>query len=123
MGYDYYALGQGLELESGDSFPPSDLEMMEKIVPMFVNEDKFSVYCLTVSGHLTYTLDTNAMSVRHWDAVEDLPYSQEVRCYLACQLELEKIQELYEEGAIDRGYVRRLRDNVVLMQLDVDDRL
>ena len=42
---------------------------------------------------------------------------------LACQLELEKIQELYEEGAIDRGYVRRLRDNVVLMQLDVDDRL
>lgn len=42
---------------------------------------------------------------------------------LACQLELEKIQEFYEEGIIDRAYVRRLRDNVVLMQLDVDGRL
>ena len=42
---------------------------------------------------------------------------------LACQLELEKIQEAYEDGVIDRAYVRRLRDNVVLMQLDVDDRL
>ena len=93
MGYDYYALGQGLELESGNAFPPSDAEMMEKIVPMFVNEDKFAVYCLTVSGHLTYTLESNAMSVRHWDEVKDLPYSEEVRCYLACQMELELAME------------------------------
>ncbi len=115
MGYDYYALGQGLELESGDSFPPSDLEMMEKIVPMFVNEDKFSVYCLTVSGHLTYTLDTNAMSVRHWDAVEDLPYSQEVRCYLACQLELELAMESLLRQLEEAG---RLDDTVIVLSAD-----
>ena len=50
MGYDYYALGQGLELER--TWPPSDWEMMEEIVPRFVQEDQFMVYCLTVSGHL-----------------------------------------------------------------------
>ena len=115
MGYDYYALGQGLELESGDSFPPSDLEMMEKIVPMFVNEDKFSVYCLTVSGHLTYTLDTNAMSVRHWDAVANLPYSQEVRCYLACQLELELAMESLLRQLEEAG---RLDDTVIVLSAD-----
>ncbi len=89
MGYEYIALGQGLELESGNSFPPSDLEMMEKIVPMFVDEDPFSVYCLTVSGHLNYNLEENAMSARHWDLVKDLPYSDAVKCYLSSQMELE----------------------------------
>ena len=29
----------------------------------------------------------------HWDAVADLPYSEEVRCYLACQMELELAME------------------------------
>ena len=115
MGYDYYALGQGLELESGDNFPPSDLEMMEKIVPMFVNKDKFMVYCLTVSGHLTYTLDTNAMSVRHWDAVADLPYSEEVRCYLACQMELELAMESLLSQLEAAG---RLKDTVIVLSAD-----
>ena len=115
MGYDYYALGQGLELESGNSFPPSDLEMMEKIVPMFVNDDKFMVYCLTVSGHLTYTLDTNAMSVRHWDAVADLPYSEEARCYLACQMELELAMESLLSQLEEAG---KLDDTVIVLSAD-----
>lgn len=113
MGYEYYALGQGLELE--EIWPPSDLEMMEKIVPMFVQEDKFMVYCLTVSGHLNYTLDSNAMSVRHWDAVSSLPFSEEVRCYLACQMELEMamtslLGQLEEAG--------KLEDTVIVLSAD-----
>ena len=115
MGYDYYALGQGLELESADSFPPSDLEMMEKIVPMFVHEDKFMVYCLTVSGHLNYTLEQNAMSARHWDAVADLPYSEEVRCYLACQMELELAMESLLSQLEEAG---RLDDTVIVLSAD-----
>ena len=113
MGYDYYAVGQGLELEV--VWPPSDLEMMEKIVPMFINEDQFMVYCLTVSGHLNYTLEHNAMSARHWDAVADLPYSEEVRCYLACQMELELaveslLRQLEEAGKLD--------DTVIVLSAD-----
>jgi len=115
MGYEYYALGQGLELASADAFPPSDLEMMEKIVPMFVHEDQFMVYCLTVSGHLNYSLDSNAMSIRHWDAVKDLPYSEPVRCYLACQLELELAltQLIHQLDAAGR-----LEDTVIALSAD-----
>ncbi len=115
MGYDYYALGRGLELESADAFPPSDLEMMEKIVPMFVNEDRFAVYCLTVSGHLTYTLDTNAMSVRHWDEVAGLPYSEEALCYLACQMELELAMESLISQLEAAG---KLDDTVIVLSAD-----
>ncbi len=115
MGYDYYALGQGLELESGSGFPASDLEMMEKIVPMFLNEDRFMVYCLTVSGHMTYTLDSNDMSARHWEAVKDLPYSEEARCYLACQLELELAMESLVEQLEAAG---KLEDTVIVLSAD-----
>ena len=113
MGYEYYALGQGLELE--EIWPPSDLEMMEKIVPMFANEDQFMVYCLTVSGHLTYTQDTNAMSARHWEEVSGLPYSEEVRCYLACQMELELAMESLLGQLEAAG---KLDDTVIVLSAD-----
>ena len=74
MGYEYYGIGNGLELE--EVFPPSDLEMMEEIVPRFVDEDHFMVYCLTVSGHLNYNREGNVMSDRHYDEVAGLPYSE-----------------------------------------------
>ena len=63
--------------------------MMEEIVPMFVDEEQFMVYCLTVSGHLNYNREGNVMSDRHYDEVAGLPYSEGVKCYLACQQELE----------------------------------
>ncbi len=113
MGYEYYAVGQGLELE--EVWPPSDLEMMEQIVPMFVDEDQFMVYCLTVSGHLNYTLESNAMSQRHWDAVADLPYSEEVRCYLACQMELELAMESLLRQLEAAG---KLDDTVIVLSAD-----
>lgn len=115
MGYEYYAIGQGLDLNWGGQFPPSDLEMMEEIVPMFIDEDQFMVYCLTVSGHLNYTLEENAMSARHWNVVKDLPYSDTVKCYLACQMELELaltrlVNQLEAAGKLD--------DTVIVLSAD-----
>ena len=40
---------------------------------------------------------------------------------LALQLELEQIQASYEDGTISRGFARRMRENVNLMQLDLGD--
>ena len=115
MGYDYYAVGHGLELESAAQFPPSDLEMMEQIVPMFVDEDQFMVYCLTVSGHLRYTLEENAMSARHYDQVADLPYSEPVKCYLASQIELELAMESLVSQLEEAG---KLDDTVIVLSAD-----
>ena len=114
MGYDFRAIGQGLDMELTENFP-SDLEMMEKTVPQFINEEQFMVYYLTVSGHLNYNLEENAMCRRHWDKVKDLPYSEPVRCYLASQMELELavaslIQQLEEAG--------KLEDTVIVLSGD-----
>lgn len=124
MGYEYYAIGQGLTvadvippqyLTSENTFPPSDRMMMDAIVPMFVNEDRFMVYCLTVSGHLNYTLEENNMSALHWDRVKDLPYSDHVKCYLASQMELELAMESLMRQLEEAG---KLEDTVIVLSGD-----
>lgn len=42
---------------------------------------------------------------------------------LAYQLELEEIQRMYERERIDRQAAKSMRDNVYLMQMDLEDRL
>lgn len=113
MGYEYYGVGNGLELE--EVFPPSDLEMMEEIVPWFVEEDQFMVYCLTVSGHLNYNREENVMSDRHYDEVAGLPYSEGVKCYLACQQELELAMESLVRQLEEAG---KLEDTVIVLSAD-----
>ena len=39
----------------------------------------------------------------------------------AYQIELEQIQTMYEEGRIGRACAKRMRENVHLMQLDLED--
>lgn len=113
MGYDFRGVGNGLVLE--EVWPPSDLEMMQQIVPQFVDRDPFLVYCLTVSGHLNYTLAENAMAQRHWGEVSDLPYSEGVLAYLACQMELELALAELMEGLEQAG---ELEDTVIALSAD-----
>ena len=113
MGYEYYGIGNGLELEQVQ--PPSDREMMEEIIPQFVNEDQFMVYILTVSGHLNYTREENAQADRHYDEVANLPYSEAVKCYLASQLELELAMESLVNQLEEAG---KLDDTVIVLSAD-----
>ncbi|MBE6973434.1 MAG: LTA synthase family protein [Ruminococcaceae bacterium] len=113
MGYEYYGLGNGLEVTR--SWPESDEEMMRLSVPEYIDDENFMVYYLTVSGHLNYNADQNAMSAKHWAAVEHLPYSEEVKGYLASQIELDRavaslLKQLEEAG--------KLEDTVIVLSGD-----
>ena len=104
MGYEYYGLGNGLEVTR--SWPESDEEMIQLSVPQYINEERFMVYYLTVSGHLNYNVEQNDMSARHWDKVVHLPYSEEAKGYLASQIELDRaveslLRQLDEAGKLD----------------------
>ncbi len=45
---------------------------------------------MTVSGHSMYSQKENAMSRKHYDKVAQMDHSEKVKCYYACQLELEE---------------------------------
>lgn len=114
MGYDYYAKGNGLDVT--DTWPESDLEMIDLATPMFVDDDQFHVYFLTVSGHLEYNFTGNMMAAKNKDAVADLEYSDAVRAYISCNLELEYaltslIEQLEEAGQLDNTVIALSADH------------
>lgn len=108
LGYSdgYMGYGNGMEEYVKGLWPQSDLEMIQGTLPTYIDEEKFNVYYMTVSGHNGYSLSGNSMTARNWDLVKDLPYSDEVKGYLAANLELEKaltylVEELEKKGIAD----------------------
>ncbi|MEG2406888.1 MAG: sulfatase-like hydrolase/transferase, partial [Clostridiales bacterium] len=106
-------VGNGLELR--ETWPESDVEMMEKTIPEYINDELFHTYYMSVSGHLEYTFVDNAMAAKHKDEVEDLPYSSNVKAYLACQMELDKAMELLLKELNKAG---KLDDTLIVLAGD-----
>lgn len=91
LGYEeFIGMGNGMEGGVKNSWPQSDLEMFDFTLPQYINNQPFSVYYMTVSGHCRYNRLGNAQSKKNWHLVENLPYSDGVKAYIACNLELEK---------------------------------
>ena len=108
MGYDFKAIDFGLDMEPGN--PTSDLEMMEKTVDEYLEQEPFHAYYMTYSGHADYSFTDNDMSAQNQELVADMEGSEELRAYYACQLELEKaveylLERLEEAGAADHTVV------------------
>ncbi len=113
LGYTYKGIGNGLELDYSEYYPGkntktrwpnSDYLMAQATADEYMaSGEPFHTYYLTVSGHMLYTFMGNSMSAYHKSKVADLPYSDEVKAYLACQIELdlmleELIRKLEEYG-------------------------
>ena len=109
MGYDYKgANGGGLEVKA--TWPESDLEMMQVTLPEYIGDEKFHTYYMTVSGHMEYTFIGNSMSVKNRKYVENLPYSDDCKAYIACNKELDLaleylIQTLEDAGILDKTVI------------------
>ena len=133
MGFTYIGCGNGLEKRMNcKRWPESDLEMItttvddyaynlrvdmesiDELVSSIKTEPKkeeqeiqhFATYYMTVSGHLNYSRSGNSMSNKHWSEVKNLPYSEAVRAYIACNMEFDKAMEylvnkLEEYGILD----------------------
>ncbi len=115
LGYTFLAQGCGLEGLTS-SWPNSDQEMAALSLPYFIDsEQPFSVYYMTVSGHGYYGFHNNAMARKNRDRVENLPYSEEVRSYIAANLELEDMLTTLVDALRDAG---KLDDTVFVLTAD-----
>ncbi len=115
MGYLWKAKGNGLNLPS-DCWPESDLEMIDATVDEYGMEEQFHVYYLTVSGHMNYTFTGNSMAAKNKQLVMDLPYSEDAKAYIACQIELDKaleslLSKLEAFGVADRTVIALSADH------------
>lgn len=107
--------GQVFEMENAGYWPASDLNMMEATIPEYINEERFHVYYMTVSGHMNYNFSGNRMSSKHKEEVADLPYSEEGRAYIACNMELDLALEYLIEQLEAAG---KLENTVICLSAD-----
>ncbi len=102
MGYDYKAVGNGLDMKK--TWPESDLEMIEKTVPEYVNSQPFHAYYMTVSGHMQYNFNGNFIAWKNRQYVQSLPFSRAGKAYIATQVELDRalkrLNEMLEEAGV-----------------------
>lgn len=114
LGYDYQGIGNGLEISGG--WPRSDLEMLQETIPDYINDDLFHTYYMTVSGHMQYSFEGNNIAYKNRAYVEDLPYSEQAKAFLATQIELDKaleylLQELEDAGVAERTLIVMATDH------------
>lgn len=108
LGYTYKAKGLGLNIT--DTWPESDVEMMDQTVSEYVNDQPFHTYYMTVSGHMNYSFRENDMSAKHEELVKDLDMSDTAKAYLACQIELDRavkslLDQLEAAGVLDHTLI------------------
>ena len=114
MGYTYKGYGNGLDVTY--QWPESDLEMMEKSMDDYINNEHFHAYYMTVSGHMDYTFTDNSMSKKNQALVADMDADEQMKAYVACQIELDRaleymIQRLEDAGVADKTVIALAPDH------------
>ena len=102
--------------------------MIEQTFDDYKDLQPFHVYYLTISGHLPYGFEDSQMSARNKELVEDLPYSEKTKAYIAANLELEKgltrlVEYLEEAGIADKTVIAMAPDHIPYSDLDVLEEL
>ncbi len=121
MGFEKFLAANSGSYTSGLAFtnngwPRSDLEMAQISTEHFIDsENPFVAYYMTVSGHANYSWNGNRMSAKHRDKVQHLNYSDEVKAYIACNLELEYMVQNLIEQLREKG---KLEDTVFVISSD-----
>lgn len=109
-----------------EQWPQSDIEMISGTVGDYINSEKpFLAYYMTVSGHFYYTFTDNSIASKNRKYVDNLDYNENIKAYLATQIELDKAMEillnkLEEAGKLDDTVIVLVADHFPY-NLDIDD--
>lgn len=105
--------GEGIETRC-EYFHGSDMDMMDQTIDDYINQDKFYAYYITLSGHGSYD-SSNFVAEKHLSKVNNLPYSYQVKYYLAANIDFDlamnKLVTKLEEA-------NKLDDTVIVISSD-----
>ncbi len=116
-GYDRYRRGYKYALKNiNDSWPTSDIDVINASYPIYSKESPFVSYYMSISGHLQYNFSGgNAMSSKNKDVVKDMKASETIKAYMASQVEFDRslkilLDNLEKDGILD--------DTVIVVSAD-----
>lgn len=112
---NYYDVNKlGIKLGSEYQPWPSDVELIEKAVPHFINEDKYMAWLTTVSSHMTYK-NSSKTGDMYLDLYKDEDWDMTAKRYMS-KLKIvdnaigELLQKLEDNG--------KLEDTVIMLFAD-----
>lgn len=107
-GYDRYHKGYKYALKGiKDSWPTSDIDVINSSYNVFSKDERFMAYYMSISGHLEYNFGGgNAMSIKNKDAVKDIKGNDNIKAYIASQVEFDRslkilLDNLERDGILD----------------------
>ena len=101
----------GLEkLMDCKSWPTSDINLMNVTNDLYMSSNPFMTYYISLSGHAEYNFSGNKIAIKNKDLVKDLPYSEQIRAYLATQIEFDKALNVLLTNLENKGI---LKDTVI----------
>lgn len=122
LGYKWIQGDEGLDLELNSNgnkiWPQSDLYCMEQTVDRYIGSDQpFNVYYMTISGHMTYEFESNAIATKNKDLVSSTGYTDVTQGYLGTVIELDKameylLQRLEQAGIADKTLIVMAPDHI-----------
>lgn len=109
-------------------FPQSDKYMVEQTFNYFSSSTPFNAYYLTISGHMPYSVNSNAMAEKNAKKVENLKYSENTKNYISANLELEDaltdiVKRLEENNIADKTLLVMVPDHIPYFDIDVLEEL
>ena len=113
MGYDtYLGIGNGLNMKD----TRSDYDMAKSSIDYYINDSKFLVYYLTISGHALYN-SNNIVAKKNYDKLKNYNYSVSVKYYMSTQIELDSMisylfSSLEDKGILDDTVIVLLPDHI-----------
>lgn len=113
MGYDtYLGIGNGLNMKD----TRSDYDMAKSSIGYYINDSKFLVYYLTISGHALYN-SNNKVAKKNYDKLKNYNYSVSVKYYMSTQIELDSMisylfSSLEDKGILDDTVIVLLPDHI-----------
>ena len=93
---------------------PSDVDLVEKATPKFINEDKFMVFLTSVTTHQPYVVSSE-YGDKHLSEFKDYSYSKAVKRYMSKMKELDMALELLLQKLEEAG---KLEDTVIALFAD-----
>lgn len=113
---NYMGCKNGLEKKMNCNWLPSDIDLINTTLPMYINENKFVTYYISVSGHAPYNFTGgNSIALKNKDQVKNLDYSDPVKAYQASQIEFDRAIETLINRLEDEN---KLKDTVIVITGD-----
>jgi phosphoglycerol transferase MdoB-like AlkP superfamily enzyme len=115
-GYDRYHTHYKYALEGiHDSWPTSDVDVVNAMYPYLQNEDRNVAYMMSISGHLEYSFSGNDISKKNKSLVSNMNASDSIKAYMAANIEFDKSMELLLQKLEEDG---KINDTVIVIAAD-----